>query len=304
MTMVASFLMVGGQLLMPGVAALCRNWPDRDDWQVLQIVIISPFVLMLPYVWWVPPSEEIHSGGGGADSSRAEPGNGLYSTHSTTQYWAHSALMPKQYSLSPVVFFFYSVCFSFFFLLSQHILFSSFFVCSLCILSFFLSFSIFAGFFPSRCAGCWPPSTTGGPKPWCCASQRRTKWTWQPSQTEFSQVRTINTMTWSKIHFAITFVLSVATHFIIPICHLCSAAAASGCVMKRTCNNHNHRHTDSNTHMHKTQRPPFSFVWTQVHTKSFQAASSQPVHMMKCNCNQKSTCSFRRFTRKFSLEDQ
>ncbi|XP_051929541.1 solute carrier family 22 member 23 isoform X1 [Hippocampus zosterae] len=56
MTMVASFLMVGGQLLMPGVAALCRNWPDRDDWQVLQIVIISPFVLMLPYVWIFPES--------------------------------------------------------------------------------------------------------------------------------------------------------------------------------------------------------------------------------------------------------
>ncbi|XP_032382838.1 solute carrier family 22 member 23 [Etheostoma spectabile] len=56
MTMVASFLMVGGQLLMPGVAALCRNWPDRDDWQVLQIVIISPFVLMLPYVWLFPES--------------------------------------------------------------------------------------------------------------------------------------------------------------------------------------------------------------------------------------------------------
>ena len=51
MTMVASFLMVGGQLLMPGVAALCRHWPDWDDWQVLQIVIISPFVLMLPYIW-------------------------------------------------------------------------------------------------------------------------------------------------------------------------------------------------------------------------------------------------------------
>ncbi|XP_056459879.1 solute carrier family 22 member 23 [Gadus chalcogrammus] len=56
MTMVASFLMVAGQLLMPGVAALCRNWPDRDDWQVLQIVIISPFVLMLPYVWIFPES--------------------------------------------------------------------------------------------------------------------------------------------------------------------------------------------------------------------------------------------------------
>uniref|UniRef100_A0A3Q3X8Q9 Major facilitator superfamily (MFS) profile domain-containing protein n=1 Tax=Mola mola TaxID=94237 RepID=A0A3Q3X8Q9_MOLML len=56
MTIVASFLMVGGQLLMPGVAALCRNWPDWDDWQVLQIVIISPFVLMLPYVWIFPES--------------------------------------------------------------------------------------------------------------------------------------------------------------------------------------------------------------------------------------------------------
>ncbi|KAJ7986357.1 hypothetical protein DPEC_G00339080 [Dallia pectoralis] len=56
MTMVASFLMVGGQLVMPGVAALCRDWPARDDWQVLQIVIICPFVLMLPYVWIFPES--------------------------------------------------------------------------------------------------------------------------------------------------------------------------------------------------------------------------------------------------------
>ncbi|KAG7264204.1 hypothetical protein CRUP_033460 [Coryphaenoides rupestris] len=55
-TVVASFLIVAGQLLMPGVAALCRDWPDRDDWQVLQIVIISPFVLMLPYVWIFPES--------------------------------------------------------------------------------------------------------------------------------------------------------------------------------------------------------------------------------------------------------
>lgn len=51
MTMVASGLKVGGQLLMPAVAALCRYWPSGEDWQVLQIVIISPFVLMLPYVW-------------------------------------------------------------------------------------------------------------------------------------------------------------------------------------------------------------------------------------------------------------
>lgn len=102
MTMVASFLMVGGQLLMPGVAALCRNWPDRDDWQVLQIILISPFVLMLPYVWWVPPSEGFHSRRG-ADSSFAEPGDGLYSTHCTTQNWAHSPPANKQCSLSPVV---------------------------------------------------------------------------------------------------------------------------------------------------------------------------------------------------------
>uniref|UniRef100_A0A8C7T5W7 Major facilitator superfamily (MFS) profile domain-containing protein n=1 Tax=Oncorhynchus mykiss TaxID=8022 RepID=A0A8C7T5W7_ONCMY len=56
MTMVASFLMVGGQLVMPGVAALCRDWPARDDWQVLQIFIICPFVLMLPYIWIFPES--------------------------------------------------------------------------------------------------------------------------------------------------------------------------------------------------------------------------------------------------------
>uniref|UniRef100_A0A1A8BWD8 Solute carrier family 22, member 23 n=1 Tax=Nothobranchius kadleci TaxID=1051664 RepID=A0A1A8BWD8_NOTKA len=56
MTMVASFLKVGGQLLMPAAAALCRYWPNGDDWQVLQIAIISPFVLMLPYVWIFPES--------------------------------------------------------------------------------------------------------------------------------------------------------------------------------------------------------------------------------------------------------
>ncbi|KTF76005.1 hypothetical protein cypCar_00044190, partial [Cyprinus carpio] len=44
MTMIASLIIVSGQLLMPGLAALCR------DWQILQIVIIAPFVLMLPYV--------------------------------------------------------------------------------------------------------------------------------------------------------------------------------------------------------------------------------------------------------------
>uniref|UniRef100_A0A672NNU0 Solute carrier family 22 member 23 n=2 Tax=Sinocyclocheilus grahami TaxID=75366 RepID=A0A672NNU0_SINGR len=50
MTMIASLIIVSGQLLMPGLAALCR------DWQILQIVIIAPFVLMLPYVWMFPES--------------------------------------------------------------------------------------------------------------------------------------------------------------------------------------------------------------------------------------------------------
>ncbi|CAM9251931.1 unnamed protein product [Bubo scandiacus] len=44
-TMVASFIEMAGQFLMPGLAALCR------DWQVLQAVIICPFLLMLLY--WV-----------------------------------------------------------------------------------------------------------------------------------------------------------------------------------------------------------------------------------------------------------
>ncbi|KAM4728852.1 solute carrier family 22 member 23-like [Anableps anableps] len=50
MTMVASFVVLGGQLLMPGVAYLCR------DWQVLQAVIICPLVLMLSYIWIFPES--------------------------------------------------------------------------------------------------------------------------------------------------------------------------------------------------------------------------------------------------------
>ncbi|KAM7379391.1 hypothetical protein PAMP_004947 [Pampus punctatissimus] len=50
MTMVASFVMLGGQLLMPGVAYLCR------DWQVLQAVIICPLLLMLSYIWILPES--------------------------------------------------------------------------------------------------------------------------------------------------------------------------------------------------------------------------------------------------------
>ncbi|XP_077470919.1 solute carrier family 22 member 23-like isoform X2 [Stigmatopora argus] len=50
MTMVASFVMLAGQLLMPGVAYLCR------DWQVLQAVIICPLLLMLSYIWIFPES--------------------------------------------------------------------------------------------------------------------------------------------------------------------------------------------------------------------------------------------------------
>lgn len=42
-TMVASFVATAGQLLMPGLAALCR------DWQVLQALIICPFLPMLLY---------------------------------------------------------------------------------------------------------------------------------------------------------------------------------------------------------------------------------------------------------------
>uniref|UniRef100_A0A674P1S1 Solute carrier family 22 member 23 n=1 Tax=Takifugu rubripes TaxID=31033 RepID=A0A674P1S1_TAKRU len=45
MNMVTCFLMLAGQLLMPVVAYLCR------DWQVLQVAIICPLVLMLSYIW-------------------------------------------------------------------------------------------------------------------------------------------------------------------------------------------------------------------------------------------------------------
>ncbi|XP_072459792.1 solute carrier family 22 member 23 isoform X2 [Notamacropus eugenii] len=47
-TMVASFIAMAGQFLMPGLAALCR------DWQVLQALIICPFLLMLLY-WSIFP---------------------------------------------------------------------------------------------------------------------------------------------------------------------------------------------------------------------------------------------------------
>ena len=45
MTMVANFVVLGGQMLMPGLAVLC------GDWQVLQAVIICPLFLMLSYIW-------------------------------------------------------------------------------------------------------------------------------------------------------------------------------------------------------------------------------------------------------------
>lgn len=50
MTMVANFVVLGGQLLLPGVAFLC------GDWQVLQAVIICPLLLMLSYIWIFPES--------------------------------------------------------------------------------------------------------------------------------------------------------------------------------------------------------------------------------------------------------
>ncbi|XP_072416555.1 solute carrier family 22 member 23-like [Chiloscyllium punctatum] len=48
MTMVANFIAMGGQLLLPGLAALCR------DWQILQAIIICPFIFMIPY-WCIFP---------------------------------------------------------------------------------------------------------------------------------------------------------------------------------------------------------------------------------------------------------
>ncbi|XP_070603280.1 solute carrier family 22 member 23 isoform X2 [Erythrolamprus reginae] len=47
-TMIASFVAMAGQFLMPGLAALCK------DWQILQAVIICPFLLMLLY-WIIFP---------------------------------------------------------------------------------------------------------------------------------------------------------------------------------------------------------------------------------------------------------
>ncbi|XP_061111057.1 mucin-2-like isoform X2 [Conger conger] len=49
-TMVANFVVLAGQLLMPGLAALCK------DWQVLQAIIICPFILMVSYFWIFPES--------------------------------------------------------------------------------------------------------------------------------------------------------------------------------------------------------------------------------------------------------
>ncbi|XP_051984035.1 solute carrier family 22 member 23-like [Xyrauchen texanus] len=50
MTMVANFVALAGQLIMPGLAALC------SDWQILQAVIICPLLLMLSYIWIFPES--------------------------------------------------------------------------------------------------------------------------------------------------------------------------------------------------------------------------------------------------------
>ncbi|MCI4376915.1 hypothetical protein PGIGA_G00197300 [Pangasianodon gigas] len=50
MTMVANFVVLAGQLLMPGLAAVC------SDWKILQAVIICPLLLMLSYIWLFPES--------------------------------------------------------------------------------------------------------------------------------------------------------------------------------------------------------------------------------------------------------
>uniref|UniRef100_A0A8C2FNX2 Solute carrier family 22 member 23 n=1 Tax=Cyprinus carpio TaxID=7962 RepID=A0A8C2FNX2_CYPCA len=50
MTMVANFVALAGQLLMPGLVVLCR------DWQILQAVVICPLLLMLSYIWIFPES--------------------------------------------------------------------------------------------------------------------------------------------------------------------------------------------------------------------------------------------------------
>ncbi|KAF5891899.1 solute carrier family 22 member 23-like, partial [Clarias magur] len=50
MTMVANFVVLAAQLLMPGIAVLCY------DWKILQAVIIGPLALMLTYIWIFPES--------------------------------------------------------------------------------------------------------------------------------------------------------------------------------------------------------------------------------------------------------
>lgn len=45
--MVSSFFTVFAELLLPGIAVLCRDWP------VLQAVATLPLLLLLSYWWWV-----------------------------------------------------------------------------------------------------------------------------------------------------------------------------------------------------------------------------------------------------------
>lgn len=67
----------------------CHHQPFRSD---AALRLVSPTPIGIP-----------QCGVGGADSSRAEPGDGLYSTHCSTQHWAHSASSNKQYFVSPIV---------------------------------------------------------------------------------------------------------------------------------------------------------------------------------------------------------
>lgn len=131
-----------------------HNQPFRSD-AALRVVS--------PTLWEIPK----RGGQGVAFFLHVEPGDGLYSTQCTTN---NAAFLLSFVFLPPS-------------LSSSH--FDNPFCFHL------LPIPLSAGFFPSPCAGCWPPSTTGGPKSWCCALPGRTRLTRQLSRAAFSQVRKV-----------------------------------------------------------------------------------------------------------------
>lgn len=127
-------------------AADCHHQPFRSD---AALRLVSPTLWRHQWDWE----------GGGWGSSHSEPGDGLYSTH------CKAVLSPLLFNLQTIL--------SFFGFLPPlgpqsnrplSLRPSHPFFFPLC----------YAGFFRSRCAGCWPPSTTSDPKKWCCASPGRT----------------------------------------------------------------------------------------------------------------------------------